>query len=242
MTVRTTGPTVSALAVAFLAMSLATSAPARADVVWVDDRPVFRSDTHRRERQVEQPRFDPRFEQRDERRMPVAMSVRPSYPRFATGGARPEIAPEAPPIVPLARPETPGTVIIDQSERELLYVLSSTSAYRYPISVGRDGFRWSGDKRISAVRDWPDWTPPAEMRQRQPWLPVTMTGGIDNPLGAKALYLGSTLYRIHGTNDPKSIGRASSSGCFRMMNKHVLHLASLVDVGTLVRVMRHYPG
>jgi lipoprotein-anchoring transpeptidase ErfK/SrfK len=121
-------------------------------------------------------------------------------------------------------------------------VLSTTSAYAYPIGVGRQGFSWTGKEKISRIADWPDWYPPADMRKRKPDLPTRMLGGIRNPLGAKAIYLGNTLYRIHGTNEPKSIGKAESSGCFRMLNENVLHLASLVRVGTEVTVVRSLDG
>jgi lipoprotein-anchoring transpeptidase ErfK/SrfK len=124
----------------------------------------------------------------------------------------------------------------------LYYVLPGNQAYAYPITVGREGFNWTGTERISRIASWPSWTPPPEMRQRQPGLPVTVTGGLLNPLGAKALYLGNTIYRIHGTNNPRSIGRASSSGCFRMMNEHVTHLATMARVGTPVRVVASYAG
>ena len=132
--------------------------------------------------------------------------------------------------------------MVDTQGRALYYVLSSTSAYRYPISVGRDGFTWRGTEKISRVAAWPDWRPPAEMRQRDPRLPEVMTGGVNNPLGAKALYLGSSLYRIHGTNDSRTIGYAASSGCFRMMNQHVMHLATLAGPGTTVRVLDRLPS
>jgi lipoprotein-anchoring transpeptidase ErfK/SrfK len=158
------------------------------------------------------------------------------------GGARPYIAPAAPPRVAFSGPYAPGSVVIDTSARKLYYVLSSTSAYAYPIGVGRQGFTWTGKEKVSRITDWPDWYPPAEMRKRKPDLPVRMLGGIRNPLGVKAIYLGNTLYRIHGTNDPKSIGKAESSGCFRMLNEHVLHLASLVSVGTEVAVVRALNG
>ena len=120
-------------------------------------------------------------------------------------------------------------------------MLSDHEAYLYPISVGREGFSWTGTEPVSRVADWPDWHPPAEMRQRDPRLPKKMTGGVRNPLGATAIYLGNTLYRIHGTNDPKSIGRAASSGCFRMMNGHVRHLADLIEVGAEVHVLKRLP-
>ena len=118
---------------------------------------------------------------------------------------------------------------------------SPTEALRYPISVGREGFTWTGTEAISRVAEWPDWHPPEEMRDRDPSLPEKMSGGIKNPLGAKAIYLGNTLYRIHGTNDPKSIGRAASSGCFRMLNGHVVDLASRVQIGTPVTVVNRLP-
>jgi lipoprotein-anchoring transpeptidase ErfK/SrfK len=117
-------------------------------------------------------------------------------------------------------------------------VQSGSKALSYPVSVGREGFSWTGTQRITRVANWPDWHPPAEMRQRDPRLPEKMTGGIRNPLGAKALYLGSTLYRIHGTSDARSIGRAASSGCFRMHNRHVVDLARRVGVGTKVVVIK----
>lgn len=162
------------------------------------------------------------------------------FPKIMEGGERPAISPAAPPQVRFAG-YAPGSIVIDTSARALFYVTSPTTAYRYPISVGREGFTWRGTEKISRVADWPDWHPPAEMRQRDPRLPEKMMGGVNNPLGAKALYLGNTLYRIHGTNDSRSIGYAASSGCFRMMNQHVLHLASLAGVGTSVTVLDRLP-
>lgn len=158
-----------------------------------------------------------------------------------SGGPRPAIAAKAPPLIDLRTDYKPGTIIIDQSARKLFYIVSTTTAYQYPISVGREGFSWTGSETVSRIADWPDWHPPEEMRDRDPKLPVKMTGGVNNPLGAKAIYLGKTLYRIHGTNDPKSIGRAASSGCFRMMNQHVLHLAGLVEIGAEVHVLKELP-
>lgn len=164
-----------------------------------------------------------------------------AFPAIMEGGGRPQIAGRAPPIVPFYSNEKPGTILIDNGKRRLYLVLDNDEAYEYPISVGRDGFTWTGTETISRVADWPDWHPPPEMRQRDPRLPEIMYGGIKNPLGVKALFLGNTLYRIHGTNDPKTIGYAASSGCFRMMNEHVVHLAALVGVGTVVKVMEHVP-
>ena len=130
----------------------------------------------------------------------------------------------------------PGTVIVDTAERRLYLVLANGQALRYGIGVGRDGFRWSGTHRITAKKEWPSWTPPSQMLARRPDLPRHMNGGIDNPLGARAMYLGSTLYRIHGSNEPETIGQAVSSGCFRMTNDDVTDLYGRVSVGTTVIV------
>ncbi len=130
----------------------------------------------------------------------------------------------------------PGTIVISTSERRLYLVLPDGRALRYGIGVGRDGFRWGGVHRISAKKEWPSWTPPAQMLRRRPDLPRHMKGGIDNPLGARAMYLGSTLYRIHGSNEPETIGQAVSSGCFRMTNEDVKDLYDRVSVGTMVVV------
>lgn len=159
-----------------------------------------------------------------------------------SGGPRPNIAPVAPPKVAFANSYGAGHIVIDTAGRRLYYVLSSSQAYQYPIAVGRAGFTWTGTEKISREVDWPDWRPPAEMLERKPELPEFMTGGIRNPLGAKALYLGSSLYRIHGTNDAKSIGTAASSGCIRMTNGHVVHLASLAGIGTTVHVLSKLPS
>lgn len=153
------------------------------------------------------------------------------------GGGQPYIEPLSPPRVAFSGGNVPGSIVIDTSARRLYYVTGPTSAFAYPIGVGREGFAWTGSEKISRIADWPDWYPPAEMRKRKPELPERMMGGIRNPLGVKAMYLGNTLYRIHGTNDPKSIGKAESSGCFRMLNAHVLHLASLAGVGTQVTIV-----
>ena len=130
----------------------------------------------------------------------------------------------------------PGTIFISTSERRLYLVLANGQALRYGIGVGRDGFRWTGTHRITAKKEWPSWTPPSQMLARRPDLPRHMAGGIDNPLGARAMYLGSTLYRIHGSNEPETIGQAVSSGCFRMTNDDVTDLYSRVGVGTTVIV------
>jgi lipoprotein-anchoring transpeptidase ErfK/SrfK len=216
-------------ALVWTAMMFGASPHASAYDEWINgSKPVFESDIRREQQRLERERESNR------------RSYNVVYPAYMTGGARPVIAPAAPPIVSLKKAERAGTIIIDTGGRRLYYVLPGNRAYEYPISVGREGFAWTGTENISRVAVWPDWNPPAEMRERQPGLPKTMTGGINNPLGAKALYLGNTLYRIHGTNDPRSIGRASSSGCFRMMNEHIMHLATLAGVGTQVRVVSHY--
>jgi lipoprotein-anchoring transpeptidase ErfK/SrfK len=133
--------------------------------------------------------------------------------------------------------EAPGTVIINTRERLLYLVQGNGQALRYGIGVGRPGFTWSGTHHISQKREWPDWTPPEEMLRRQPDLPRHMAGGPDNPLGARALYLGSTLYRIHGSNEPWTIGTQVSSGCIRMRNEDVVDLYSRVKIGTKVVVL-----
>ena len=159
----------------------------------------------------------------------------------SSGGGRPSISGQAPQSVAFANGFQTGSIVIDTAGRKLYYTLSKNSAYVYPIAVGKQGFSWTGVERVSRVEQWPDWIPPAEMRQRKPGLPVRMTGGVRNPLGARAIYLGNTLYRIHGTNEPKSIGSAASSGCFRMLNENVVHLAQHVNTGTTVYVMRRLP-
>jgi lipoprotein-anchoring transpeptidase ErfK/SrfK len=158
------------------------------------------------------------------------------------GGPRPEIAPVAPATVAFEHDFPANSIVIDTGTRALYYVLPDKRAYRYAISVGREGFNWTGTEKISRKQAWPDWYPPAEMRERDAKLPEKMTGGLKNPLGAMALYLGDTLYRIHGTNDVKSIGQAQSSGCFRMLNAAVLHLAAQAEIGTAVTVVASLPA
>jgi lipoprotein-anchoring transpeptidase ErfK/SrfK len=133
--------------------------------------------------------------------------------------------------------EAPGTVVIDTGRTALYYVLGQGRAIRYGVGVGREGFTWSGVQTISRKAEWPDWHPPAEMIARQPYLPRFMAGGPGNPLGARAMYLGTSQYRIHGTNDPSTIGKFVSSGCIRLTNEDVADLFSRVDVGTKVVVL-----
>jgi lipoprotein-anchoring transpeptidase ErfK/SrfK len=226
------GASVNTLRIAYFGASLSVlasfAAPHQAAAMegWGNDgKPLFRSDTVREEQEWDRQRF---------------LNYRKRFPEHMSGGGQPAITPVAPPIVALDKPEPAGTIIVDTRGKRMFYVLPDNKAYQYPISVGRIGFTWTGTQKISRVADWPTWTPPPEMIAREPWLPRTMTGGVNNPLGAKALYLGDSLYRIHGTNDPKTIGFASSSGCFRMMNHHVTHLATMAGVGTEVRVVSRY--
>ena len=128
--------------------------------------------------------------------------------------------------------------MVSTSERRLYYVLGNGQAIQYGVGVGRPGFSWSGTQTVTRKREWPDWRPPAEMLARRPDLPRHMAGGPDNPLGARAMYLGNTLYRIHGSNEPETIGQAVSSGCIRMTNEDVVDLYSRVKVGTRVVVVR----
>jgi lipoprotein-anchoring transpeptidase ErfK/SrfK len=139
--------------------------------------------------------------------------------------------------VPYATKEPAGTIIIDTNSTYLYYVLGGGNAMRYGIGVGREGFTWSGVEKVSRMTEWPDWHPPAEMIERQPYLPRFMAGGESNPLGARALYLGKTIYRIHGTNQPSTIGKFVSSGCIRMLNEDAEDLYSRVKVGTRVVVL-----
>jgi lipoprotein-anchoring transpeptidase ErfK/SrfK len=140
-------------------------------------------------------------------------------------------------IVSYATREAPGTVIIDTPNTYLYLVLGGGQAMRYGIGVGRDGFTWSGVQSVTKKAEWPDWTPPPEMIARQPYLPRHMAGGPGNPLGARAMYLGGTVYRIHGTNAPETIGTHVSSGCIRLTNEDVSDLYSRVNVGTKVIVL-----
>ena len=130
----------------------------------------------------------------------------------------------------------PGSIVVETSERRLYFVLPGGQAIRYGIGVGRDGFRWSGQHAITRKAEWPGWTPPAEMRRRVPDLPAYMPGGPDNPLGARALYIGATLYRLHGTSEPWTIGQAVSSGCIRLTNDDIIDLYDRAKVGALVVV------
>lgn len=149
-------------------------------------------------------------------------------------------APIARELVAFTEDVAPGTIIVDNSERRLYHVLGSGLAMKYAVSVGREGFIWTGTEKVTRKTEWPTWTPPEDMRAREAKkgkiLPVSMKGGLDNPLGSRAIYLGSTVYRIHGTNQPSSLGKAQSSGCIRMANEDVEHLYAQVTAGTTVIV------
>jgi lipoprotein-anchoring transpeptidase ErfK/SrfK len=131
-----------------------------------------------------------------------------------------------------------GTIVISTAERRLYYTLGNGQAIQYGVGVGRPGFEWAGSRTVTMKREWPDWRPPSQMLRRRPDLPRYMSGGPDNPLGARAMYLGGSLYRIHGSNEPETIGQAVSSGCIRMTNEDVIDLYSRVRVGTRVVVLR----
>jgi len=151
---------------------------------------------------------------------------------------RPQSAPIPRQLVEFDPRYAPGTIVISTQERRLYLITQRGEAIQYGVGVGRPGFEWAGTKTITSKREWPSWTPPAEMLRRRPDLPRYMSGGLDNPLGARAMYLGGTLYRIHGSNEPDSIGQAVSSGCIRMTNDDVVDLYNRVRVGTKVVVLR----
>jgi lipoprotein-anchoring transpeptidase ErfK/SrfK len=221
----------SIAALSLLATGLACAASAEAQTSWSGGTPVFESDVRARAAAAEAER-----EARRKAHPPVV------YPKLMQGGEQPDIKPAEPPIVYFDQNEEPGSIIVDTAGKKLYYVLPGKKAYAYPISVGRDGFTWQGTEKISRIAAWPTWTPPPEMHKRIPGLPITVTGGLKNPQGARALYLGNTIYRIHGTNNDRTVGRANSSGCFRLTNEHVVHLASIAKVGTKVRVLQAYAG
>jgi lipoprotein-anchoring transpeptidase ErfK/SrfK len=141
-------------------------------------------------------------------------------------------------VVPFQTKEAPGTIIVFTNERKLYFVLGDNQAMRYGVGVGRDGYTWSGIHKITNKREWPDWRPPPEMLKRQPYLPRHMKGGPGNPLGARALYIGSTVYRIHGTHEPQSVGEADSSGCIRLTNADIVDLYERAKIGAKVIVVR----
>ena len=185
----------------------------------------------------------------------VGADVTGSIPRGDPGNMAalpPEVRPETKPakelppqfrrtVVDYRTKEPAGTIIIDTPNTYLYLVLGNGKALRYGVGVGREGFTWSGVERVTRLLEWPDWTPPEEMILRQPYLPRFMAGGETNPLGARALYLGNTIYRIHGTNQPSTIGTFVSSGCIRLTNEDVMDLHRRVQVGTRVVVLPGRP-
>jgi lipoprotein-anchoring transpeptidase ErfK/SrfK len=179
----------------------------------------------------------------------LSLSVAPGFAQQPDRGDQPGLIPDdsvqLPPefqkqMVYYRSTEAPGTIIISTAERHLYLIQGNGRALRYGIGVGRDGFQWQGLVSITRKAEWPDWTPPPEMIARQPYLPRFMAGGPGNPLGARAMYLGATVYRIHGTNQPDTIGTAISSGCFRLVNADVADLYGRVPVGTKV-IIRQKP-
>ena len=170
--------------------------------------------------------------------IPVSMEVGDEPGRISTPEAVIEDGPFARQMAYFRSGEPPGTIVIHTNERFLYVIMGNNRALRYGIGVGREGFQWSGLVTVSRKAEWPDWTPPPEMIQRQPYLPRFMAGGPGNPMGARALYLGATVYRIHGTNQPETIGHAVSSGCFRLANGDVIDLYERIAVGARV-IIRH---
>jgi lipoprotein-anchoring transpeptidase ErfK/SrfK len=211
-------------------MLLAGTLPARATM----DDDFFNIGRQFRQQQFQQQQFQQQQFQQQPMMQRGAPYYGPGSDYFGGGGGGSGSIQRERVSAPVAQP--PGSIFISTSERRLYLILGNGEALRYGIGVGRDGFRWTGTHHVSAKREWPGWTPPSEMRRRRPDLPRYMAGGIENPLGARALYLGSTLYRIHGSNEPETIGHAVSSGCFRMTNEDVTDLYSRVSVGTLVVV------
>ena len=165
----------------------------------------------------------------------AAVSAPVTSPSQSTGTEVPAIRRE---VVSFSGNYEPGTIVVSTSERRMYLVMDNGRAMRYGVGVGRPGFEWGGSVKISLKREWPDWTPPPEMLKRRPDLPRHMKGGPENPLGARAMYLGSSLYRIHGSNEPETIGQAVSSGCIRMANEDVIDLYERVNVGATVIVQR----
>jgi lipoprotein-anchoring transpeptidase ErfK/SrfK len=159
---------------------------------------------------------------------------------YAPGQAdgRPLVSPIPRETISYDGPYKPGTIVVSTSERRLYYILPGHEAIKYGVGVGRPGFTWSGVNHIANKREWPDWTPPPQMLKRRPDLPRHMEGGIDNPLGARAMYISGTLFRIHGSNEPDTIGQAVSSGCIRMTNDDVIDLYGRAKVGAPVIVLR----
>ncbi len=170
--------------------------------------------------------------------VPVANASLTTADPLRQDAAVPQMSAIARETVSYNGPYGAGTIVVSTAERRLYYVLGGGQALRYGVGVGRPGFTWGGVQTITMKREWPDWRPPAEMIRRRPDLPRYMKGGVENPLGARAMYLGGTMYRIHGSNEPETIGTAVSSGCIRMTNEDVMDLYTHAKVGTKVIVQR----
>jgi lipoprotein-anchoring transpeptidase ErfK/SrfK len=220
----------TALAVTLLVLAGTSSARATMDDDFFNFGRRFQQQPYQQQ-QYQQQQYQQRpFQQQPGRAYPYYGPGSDYYGAGSGGGPIPRELVSA----PVAQPR--GSIYISTAERRLYLILGNGEALRYGIGVGRDGFHWTGTHRITAKREWPGWTPPAEMRARRPDLPRYLPGGIENPLGARAMYLGSTLYRIHGSNEPETIGHAVSSGCFRMTNEDAIDLYNRVSVGALVVV------
>lgn len=205
------------------------------------ERRGFESESYQQPRRVYRSRSyyddpDLDYESAEPQRMPRRLAGPPST--LGAGEVRRSVDPKfARTTVKYDGTEPANSIVINTRTRYLYLVQGDGTAIRYGVGVGKEGFTWKGTQQISAKREWPNWHPPAEMRARRPELPEMMEGGPDNPLGARALYLGNTLYRIHGSNEPWTIGRAVSSGCIRMTNDDVTDLYERVNVGTTVKVL-----
>jgi lipoprotein-anchoring transpeptidase ErfK/SrfK len=167
----------------------------------------------------------------------VPASASPSQEEAAPGQQAPQSQFKRGKIVAFTMPAAPGSIVVSTSEHALYLVLGKGQAVKYRVATAKKGFEWSGTNKVSFKTEWPDWRPPVEMRERRPELPEFMAGGPENPLGARAIYLGSSIYRIHGTNEPSSIGKAASSGCIRMLNEDVSELYRFVKLGATVTVI-----
>tara|TARA_R110000751_G_scaffold146094_5_gene249716 strand:- start:10535 stop:11182 length:648 start_codon:yes stop_codon:yes gene_type:complete len=182
----------------------------------------------------------PAHAERDNDRKTLLQILFPPSPGYMNGKHRSDKSPIPRRVVRMKENYPAGTIVIDTSERRLYHVMANGKAMKYGVGVGRDGFTWNGKNKVSRKAEWPGWTPPEVMRRREAAkgrkLPAYMKGGPNNPLGARAIYIGSTIYRIHGTNQPWTIGKAMSSGCIRMANDDVRHLYERVDIGTRVVV------
>ncbi|MDG4884026.1 L,D-transpeptidase [Mesorhizobium sp. WSM4884] len=184
--------------------------------------------------------YDPRSWGYDQTRNVL---ISPSAPDQPPGGEkRPAWSAIPKEVVDFGEVQPKGSIVINTTERRLYYILGNGKALRYAVGVGKEGLEWSGRDTISGKKDWPDWQPPAEMRSREAskgrFLPVRVAGGPNNPLGARALYIGNTLYRVHGTNQPWTVGQANSSGCIRMTNEDVIDLYDRVKIGAQI-IVRH---